>query len=83
MSQRGDHMDMRKSFIIDYLSEENIELFNSACEEDQFMAEIDMLLILRKHQKHNKLKCDREIVTNQNGATKLRYIIELEADDYK
>jgi hypothetical protein len=73
-------MDMRKSFIIDYLSEENIELFNSACEEDQFMAEIDMLLILRKH---NKLKCDREIVTNQNGATKLRYIIELEADDYK
>lgn len=74
-------MDMRKSVISDYLLEEDIELFNKACEEDQFMTEIDMLLILRKHQKDNKLKFEREIVTNQNGATKLRYIIELEADD--
>lgn len=68
-------MDMRKSFAIDYISEEDIDLFNEACEEDQFMIEIGMLLILRKHQ-NQKLKCEREISTNQYGETKLRYTIE-------
>ncbi len=70
-------MDMRNSFVSDYISEEDLELFNEACEEDQFMMEIGMLLILRKHQKENKLKCEREFVTNHNGKKKLRYVIEL------
>lgn len=70
-------MDLRKSFVSDYIAEEDFELINNACEEDQFMIEIGMLLILRKHQKENKLKCEREIVTNQNGKKKLRYVIEL------
>lgn len=70
-------MDLRNSFVSDYLSEEDLELFNEACEEDQFMMEIGMLLILRKHQKGNKLKCEREFVTNQDGKKKLRYLIEL------
>ena len=69
-------MDMRKSFVSDYISDEDMELFNEADEELKYLAEIGMLLILRQHQKENKLKCDREIVTNQNGEKKLRYIIE-------
>lgn len=69
-------MDMRKSFVSDYISDEDIELFNEGSEEFQYMAEIGMLLILRQFQKENKLKCDREIVTNQNGEKKLRYLIE-------
>lgn len=69
-------MDMRKSFVADYLSDEDMELFNEAGEEFKSLAEIGMLLILRQHQKENKLKCDREIVTNQNGEKKLRYLIE-------
>lgn len=70
-------MDMNKSFVSDYISEEDLEFLNEACEEDQFMLEIGMLLILRKYQKKNKLKCEREFVTNQDGKKKLRYLIEL------
>ncbi|MDT2601837.1 hypothetical protein P7D85_18815 [Enterococcus hulanensis] len=74
-------MDLRDSFVSDYLSAEDIELLNDSYEEEQFLTEIGMLLILRKHQKRNKLKCEREIVTNQNGDSKLRYVIELGKGD--